>query len=197
MIWLKFTAVAVACALLAACASEETRDGPYFDAASWAAHDLTEADWDMRGRLAVSQGSEAGNASIRWSQRGQDFDIQLSAPITHQNWRLVSQGGHARLEGLEGGTRESDDAEALLLEATGWRLPVKGMSLWVRGSRGTVQEPENEEWDSHGRLAKMRREGWTIEYRDWFGGDVPLPRKVFARKDDASVRLVVESWEEK
>jgi outer membrane lipoprotein LolB len=187
----------LACMLLAACAPVATRPGPQFDQADWAAREAgLSTDWDLRGRVALSQGDAAGNAGIRWQQRGADFDIQLSAPITHQNWRLYSRGGIARLEGLEGGVREGSDAEALLLEATGWRLPVAAMSDWVRGNRGVgAAASDTVTWDSQGRLATLQRDGLTIEFREWFDGPDPLPRKVYARRDGASVRLVIEAWE--
>jgi len=183
--------------LLAACTPVPTRPVLQFDEAAWAAHEAgLSGDWDLRGRLAVSQGEQAGNAGIRWRQRGEDFDIVLSAPITGQNWRLYSKDGVARLEGLEGGPREGSDAEALLLEATGWRLPIGAMRDWVRGSRGiAAQSLEQLQWDQHGRPALLGRGGWTVEYREWFEGPVPLPRRVYARNAEASVRLVVDAWE--
>ena len=61
--------------------------------------------------------------------------MALSAPVTRQSWRLVDDGhqGEARLEGLPGGPRGGADAEALLTEATGWRVPVNFLPDWVLG----------------------------------------------------------------
>jgi outer membrane lipoprotein LolB len=97
------------------------------------------------------------------------------------------------LEGLEGGTRDGSDADALLLEATGWRIPVTAMWAWARGARapgaavlGSVAQA---------RPATLLQQGWAIEYRGLFPGEPPLPQKVFARQGTASVRLVVEAWD--
>lgn len=180
--------------LVSGCASTPSRPEPDFDPASWAAREASLAtDWEMRGRVAVVQGDDSGNASLVWRQRGSDFEIELSAPITRQSWRLHSKGGRVRVEGLDGGVREGSDAEALLLEVTGWRIPLAAMGEWMRGSRG-AGGGAGIAWDAQGRLARQEREGWTIEYREWFPGSAPLPRKVFARKGEASVRLVVEAW---
>jgi len=150
-------------------------------------------DWGFRGRVALSQGENGGNAGIRWRQRGPDFDIELSAPVTRQSWRLRSQGGRILLEGLEGGTREGSDAESLLLEATGWRIPVTAMSAWARGARASGAAELGS--GAQARPASLLQQGWTIEYRGWFPGEPPLPQKVFARQGEASVRLVVEAWD--
>ena len=182
--------------LLAGCAPVAPRPPAVADEAAQAAREAALAqlpDWGFRGRVALSQGSNGGNAGIRWRQRGADFDIELSAPITRQSWRLRSQGAQVVIQGLEGGPRTGDDAEALLLAATGWRIPVAAMSAWARGAR--APGPAEFGSDAQARPATLRQQGWLIEYREWFPGEPALPRKVFARQDDASVRLVVEAWD--
>jgi outer membrane lipoprotein LolB len=149
--------------------------------------------WAFTGRLAVSQGSNGGNARVQWRQDGPDFDIQLSAPITRQSWRLKQVGGKVSLEGLEGGPREGSDAEAMLREATGWRIPLTEMAAWVRGVR--APGPSELGYDPHGLPATLSQDGWTVEYRAWSAGTPPLPEKVFARQGEASVRLLIESWD--
>ena len=150
-------------------------------------------DWGFRGRVALSRGNQGGNAGIRWLQRGAEYDIELTAPITGQRWRLHSGGGRVVLEGLEGGRREGLDAEALLLEATGWRIPVQAMSSWARGAR--APGASELQVDAAALPATLAQDGWVIEYRAWIPGEPALPQKVFARREDASVRLVVEAWD--
>ncbi len=41
----------------------------------------------------------------------------------------------------------------------------------------------------------IEQSGWKVEYRDWFGDHTPaLPRKVFASRGNARVRVVLSSW---
>lgn len=150
------------------------------------------AAWSFDGRLAISQAGQGGNARVQWRQQGQDFDIRLSAPITGQSWRLRRQDGHATLEGMEGGVRQGEDAERLLLEATGWQIPVGAMSAWVRGTR--AEGPSDLSFDPAGLPATLVQDGWAVEFHGWTADAMPLPQKIFARKAQASVRLVVERW---
>lgn len=150
------------------------------------------SNWSFTGRLAVSQGNNGGNARIEWRQNGPDFDIQLSAPITRQSWRLRQAAGKVSLEGLDGGLREGVDAEAMLQEATGWRIPLAAMAAWIRGVRAPGSSDLS--FDQHGLPATIRQDGWAVEYRGWFAATPALPEKVFARQGEASVRVVVESW---
>ena len=182
---------------LAACAPVAPRVPAVADEAAQQAREAVLArqpDWAFHGRVAISQGEQGGNAGIRWRQRGADFDIELSAPITRQSWRLASRGGQVSLAGLEGGERRGTDAEALLLEATGWRIPVAAMAAWARGARGQGSSAEFST-DPQGRPATLLQDGWSIEYRGWFPGEPPLPQKVFARQGESGVRLVVEAWD--
>jgi outer membrane lipoprotein LolB len=151
------------------------------------------ADWSFIGRIAVSQGSNGGSGRIEWRQHGDDFDIRLSAPITRQTWRLSKSGGQVLLEGLPGGTRSGSDAEALLAEATGWRIPVAVMAAWVRGARAAGAA--DLDFAPNGLPAMLRQSEWVVTYRDWNQGDPALPTKVFAQAGNARVRLAVEQWQ--
>ena len=148
--------------------------------------------WSFTGRVAVANGGEGGSGRIEWRQDGEDYDIRLSAPVTRQGWRLVRAQGVVRLEGIEGGPREGNDAEALLREATGWRLPVSAMAAWVRGLRGPGDATV--EGDASGLPATLLQDGWRVDYQDWSAGNPPLPRKLHASQGQASVRLAIEQW---
>ncbi len=183
-------------ALLAACAPMSPRPAIVGLSLSQDAREAALARqlvWAFSGRLAISQGSDGGNARIEWRQNGQDFDIRLSAPITRQGWRLRSQAGVVTLEGLEGGARRGTDPEAMLLEATGWRIPVSAMAAWVRGARAAG--PSDMSFDARGLPEILQQAGWTVEYRGWIEQAPALPAKVFVRQGEASVRLLVEVWE--
>lgn len=180
---------------LAGCAQAPPRPAAAADEQAQAAREQALSavpDWSFRGRIAVSHGGDGGSARIEWTQRGADYDIRLSAPVTRQSWRLRSAAGTARLEGLPDGPREGADAEALLREATGWRLPVEALAAWARGLRAPGEA--RLESDPGGRPAVLQQRDWTVEYRGWTADAPALPTRVFARTGDASVRLVVEDW---
>ena len=188
--------------LLAACASHRPLvpvAGVWPDPVLWATQAAREAelaaqpDWRLRGRAAFADGREAATVQIDWWQRGEAFEIHLLAPVTGRSLRLAGRPGWARLDGLEGGPREAADAERLLHEATGWALPVAQFPAWVRGMRGTGPVAALA-FDAEGRPLGWQQAGWRLQYRDWWPGSPPLPRRLFAERDALSVRIVVTAW---
>ena len=156
------------------------------------------SDWSLEGRIAVSNDGKGGSGRIDWTQRGQAYAVSLSAPVTRQSWRLSAGPDGARLEGVEGGPRSGPDAQQLLLEATGWAIPVGALSDWVRGLRAEAAGPARMEFEATGRLARLHQGGWVIDYvwpdaSDASAGPV-LPRRLDARQGEARVRLLVDTW---
>ncbi|AXK72564.1 outer membrane lipoprotein LolB [Lysobacter sp. TY2-98] len=186
--------------LLAGCAT--TRVTPVTPAAAGVAEaalaqreqDLAaQTRWGLDGRIAISNARDAGSGRIEWRQDGSRFDIELTAPITHQGWRLHGEPGRAVLDGLAGGPREGADAEGLLREATGWSIPVASLPAWVRGVRADPRAA-TVQFGADGRLARLAESGWTIDYT-WPADAAALrPSRIEARRDDARVRLVVDRW---
>ncbi len=150
-------------------------------------------DWQLRGRLALARGGDGGTLNVEWSQSGEAYIIRLSAPVTRRQWVLSGSAESVLLSGVEGGPIQGTDAEMLLLEATGWRLPIRQLPFWVRGRLGPGPVSELA-IDAEGRPLGFRQGAWSLAYRDWWPGDPVLPRRVFASTDDASVRLIVTDW---
>jgi outer membrane lipoprotein LolB len=169
-------------AMLAACSSAPTR----------VARDASPESWSMSGKIAVSDGKDGGSGRIDWQQDGERFRIEIRAPVSRRTWRLSGGPDGATLEGLDGGPRSGPDAEALLREAVGWTVPVADLVAWARGTGG--QGGADIEYDAAGQPQRLVQRGWTVEYRAWFDGEPPLPRKIFAARGERRVRLVVERW---
>ena len=192
----------VAAFALSACVSQPARTPAPVDPEQVRLADLQRAslaDWSLSGRVAISGGRQGGSGRIDWTQRGERYDITLAAPVTRQGWRLSGDAGSARLEGVEGGPRESADVEDLLYAATGWSVPVRAMVDWVRAVAApeAVYGPARTSHGEGGLPARIEQGGWDIRYRDWYEagpGQPALPRRIEATRDDARVRLLVDDW---
>ncbi|WP_269790239.1 lipoprotein insertase outer membrane protein LolB [Stenotrophomonas sp. Iso1] len=156
-------------------------------------------EWSFQGRVAISKGRNGGNGRIDWQQQNERYRVSLSAPVTRQSWQLTGGAGEqARLEGLEGGPRGGDDASQVLLQATGWEIPVEQLPDWVRGLPAQMAgAPDHQGFDADGRPRVLRQQGWQVDYLDWYpaeAGRPSLPRRIEAVNGDAKVRLIVDEW---
>jgi outer membrane lipoprotein LolB len=162
----------------------------------WSQYDV----WSFSGRAAVSKGDKGGSGRIEWDQLDRRrYSIALSAPVTRQSWRLIgdlhSEAG--RIEGLDGGPREGEFAEDLLLESTGWDVPLQQLGSWVRGGPSADYPVESVEYDAQGRVSGLRQSGWSVRYTAWRPGPAgapDLPARIEAESGDARVRLAIEDW---
>ncbi|AER57229.1 outer membrane lipoprotein LolB [Pseudoxanthomonas spadix BD-a59] len=154
-------------------------------------------DWSLQGRVAIRRADKGGSGRLDWTQRGDCFEVSLSAPVTRQSWRLTGDAAEVVLEGLDGGPRRGADAGQLLLEATGWEIPVQALAFWVRGQAAPGLPQAIIEYGADGYLSALRQGGWRITYTDWrpAAGEVPaMPARVEAERGDSRVRLIIDGW---
>lgn len=156
-------------------------------------------DWSMTGRVAIRRADKGGSGRIDWTQRGDAFDVALAAPVTRQTWRLVGSPGQVRLEGVDGGPRQGADAGQLLLETTGWEIPVQALAYWIRGQAAPTLAPARLAYGADGQLSQLQQGGWTIDFTAWqppaADGTPALPARIEAQRGDARVRLIVDTWQ--
>jgi outer membrane lipoprotein LolB len=142
----------------------------------------------------VSGGGDGGSGQLLWNQAGDATVFEMRAPVSRQTWRLTASPGLVRLDGLDGGPRHGDDAEAMLRSELGWTLPLASLASWVRGMRG--EGTAQVRFDAEGLPAIIEQQGWRIEYRAWDRSTHPaLPSRVFASRGDHRVRLAVSRWD--
>jgi outer membrane lipoprotein LolB len=190
------SAALLVCLLAAACAPVRVRETP----AAAAAQSAREADlaprtqWTLTARIAVSNGADGGSGELVWQQKGERYTFTVQAPVTGRTWKLSGDAQRAVLEGVDPQPDVGADAERLLHERLGWDVPLADLDAWVRGLRAASARA-NVQYDERNLPAVIEQSGWKVEYRDWFTDRTPpLPRKVFASRGTARVRMAIESW---
>ncbi|HVI58156.1 MAG TPA: lipoprotein insertase outer membrane protein LolB [Luteimonas sp.] len=155
------------------------------------------------GRVALSNGRNGGSGRIEWRQRGDAYDVTLSAPVSRQSWRLEGDAASARIEGVEGGPRSDTDVVRLLREATGLEIPVGALAAWASGARADAAAfgPARLGFAADGRLARIEQGGWTVDYLAWRDADIgdgrsslAVPARIDAHRGQAKVRLAIDAW---
>lgn len=158
-----------------------------------------DAGFALEGRISVVYGSENLSGKIGWIHAPGSDQINLASPLGTQVARLQRDAGGVTLTDSERNVHRAADAETLTAQRLGWRLPLAGLTDWVR-ARPSSAAPQQVRRDASGRLDYLDESDWRIEYAYDDSGAAParLPRRLFMRYVKAAepleIRLVIDQW---
>lgn len=151
-------------------------------------------EWKVQGKIGVRTADEAGSAYIDWNQAQDSFYITLSGPLGQGTTFVTGNPTGARLENSDGNwIAESPDQ--LVLEHTGWQIPISNLLYWVKG----MPAPGNKPTLTHnemGTLATLQQDGWNLTF-DQYSPQLGtlLPCRIRAQKDQLKVTLIIKRWQ--
>ena len=180
---------------LAGCAiSPPTPSG---DQTAWMARqkELARLDhWQAVGRIGVVNGQDGWHANFQWNQQEPDYRIDLIGPLGQGRVLIQGNGRQVSLQTQDGRNQTAPDPDTLLEQSLGVRLPVDGLRYWIRGLPGPGPVTALHV-DGSGRLTRLEQQGWTIDYPAYAPAPSrELPARITARRQDVSVKLVIEQW---
>lgn len=171
------------CLLLAGCAAVEQQPlpvGPIGDA------------FYLSGRVSVKYGAEAASGKISWQHGPASDDLLISTPLGQGVAHIERRDALFSLTTSDQKLYQAGDVETLTQQALGWRLPLAGLSDWVRG-RAAAGAPAQARLDDSRRLAELRQSGWLVEYLAYNSGN-GLPARLRLSRDEVDIRLVIDQW---
>jgi outer membrane lipoprotein LolB len=185
--------------LLQACAGGPPRRPASAVAAPLSAHEaraIQIGDFELEGRVALSDGRDGGSGRLRWQQGGALLQVGFNSGLAGRHFELRSGPEGAELSDNRGLRRQDQDVDRLLREAWGIEVPVHALSYWMRGAR----QPDHDgliKLDDGGLPIQLQQHGWQVDYLRWQEPTerLPaLPTKLYARRGNQSVRLLVQRW---
>ncbi len=206
----RYWVVTLLALLTAACATPHVlppQDNPQLAWRDRQAQLLPLTTWKFAGRVAIRSAQEGGQVSMRWERNSQGENIDLSGPLGRGLIRLQQDENGARLQDSNQRVHTAPNAEALLFNTTGWRIPLEGLHYWIRGLPAPGA-PARQELDDQGRLAILWQSGWEIRFLAYtrFGlYDLPsrltliLPQEAVSAAPGSAnspveARLIIERW---
>ncbi len=189
------TAILLLAISLSACvqAPVENRVTPSWDARMDELKGLE--TWNLKGRIAVRTPDESGSGSLHWAQRRDEYDLRVIAPFSGGVYELSGTAGTVSLRSPDNSLLQAGDAESLLYEAAGWRLPVSEMVFWIRGIPAPSLQVDRLLLDGENRVSELSQGGWSIRYKRYTGvGGVSMPARLDLENGEVRVRLSVREW---
>jgi outer membrane lipoprotein LolB len=159
-------------------------------------------DWSLRGRIALQTEHKGWQVNLSWQKSEREQHIQLTGPFGGGVVSLKQNQNGAVLKDSRGNEYMDSDTEGLLLQVTGWQLPVNGLQYWVRG-QAIPDKTADLELDGLGRLKRLKQNDWDIRYLAYTRyGELQLPRRIFMSRVVADgsgqkleIRLALNNWQ--
>lgn len=180
------------------------------DAAAFPRHNEAQqwsAQWQLDAKVGISIKQESEQANLIWEFHDQSHQVRLFGPLGSGTVKLEFDEFGAQLTDNKGriyigNAAEGRDAQQLLLEITGWPIPLNALAYWLFVLPDPAADFEYQVSDD-GRVSAIKQLGWSIafaDYRDFSG--VLMPRKITASKTFANprlgkvrVRFIAKEWQ--
>ncbi len=185
--------------LLAACTAHKTANQPttankVVSVEQRKAETKTISSWEIRGALAAKNKAKGWSASMNWIQNGpSSYQIRLMGPLG-AGTVLISKNGD--IISLQDGPKKitSSNADQLLLQQTGIKLPVTNLYYWVRGlpAPGKVS---GEQRDQYNHLVQLKQSGYAIDFAKYTrikGAD--LPGYLRLEGNGVMIKVIIKNW---
>ncbi|MBL8448643.1 MAG: outer membrane lipoprotein LolB [Dechloromonas sp.] len=154
-------------------------------------------DFALDARFALRSerpGEPPAHASGRlsWTHEAGRDSILLSSPFGQGLAEITVDADGARLRSGDGRLRQASDPATLVREATGYTLPLGELPAWLLGR---AHSPGALSRDAQGRPARLREDGWTVDYAydDPRPGALPAGLTI-TRESELELRLRIEDW---
>lgn len=152
--------------------------------------------WQFNGRVSLTRGEEGWHAGLHWQEQAGSFYLRVSGPLGQGGFQLNGDARGVVLVDADGQTFAAQDADTLLVQVTGWELPVSGLRHWIRGLPEPAAGEAQANRDEAGQLRRLEQSGWTINYERYQVVDgVSLPAKLRLVREDIAVRIVIDQWQ--
>ncbi|CAM2819795.1 molecular chaperone LolB [Legionella steigerwaltii] len=154
----------------------------------------TVSSWELRGAMAAKNKEKGWSAAMNWRQNGpSSYQIRLMGPLGSGTVLIDKKGDTVTYQ--DGPKKiSSHDADKLLVEQTGIRLPVNNLYYWVRGlpAPGPVQA---EHRDKYNHLEQLKQSGYTINFTKYTSvKGIDLPSMIRLEGNGVMVKVVIQNW---
>jgi outer membrane lipoprotein LolB len=153
------------------------------------------APFSVEGRLSARRGNEGIAGQFLWEHDGDDDRIELSTPLGQTLARLSGDATVVKIETSDGRVENARDWDTLTARVFGLRLPVGGLSAWLRGLPRDGS-PHTLTRDDQKRPVFLRQDGWDIAYvyPDTAAARASRLTLRYSAVEPIDVRIVVDRW---
>jgi outer membrane lipoprotein LolB len=154
--------------------------------------------FSLQASVGIKTPQDAISANLRWQQQdAAHYQARLSNFLGISLFEL-SQSEYGSEILLKGETYRAVDTSTLLLQLSGWSMPLQDMPLWLRGLPGS--KGRNIVRDAQGRVTGFSLTDstgivWQLQYQSFFADSLALPKRLLLQSNDSQIKIVIRSWQ--
>lgn len=152
------------------------------------------SSFELNGAMAAKNKSKGWSASMNWLQNGpSSYQLRLIGPLGGGSVLVKRSGSTITFQ--DGAQRAtSSNADELLKEKTGIRLPVNNLYYWVRGLPAPGDKA-SEARDQYNHLVQLKQAGYTINFTKYTSvKGIDLPSMIRLEGNGLMVKVIIKNW---
>lgn len=152
------------------------------------------AEWGLKGKISLDDGDQGGSGKLQWDVGPDESELGFHGAMGRGAWNLKMGPEGARLKLADGTEQTATDVNELIREHVGWPVPLGALQWWARGlaAPGMV---DDEQFGPKGLLLSLSQFGWNVDFNRYDSiGEVELPIRLNATRDNYRVKLAISSW---
>jgi len=147
--------------------------------------------WDISGKIGITTPNESVAGFIEWQQKGEDFDIYVSGPLSVGSTRI--QGNVASISLThDGKTVQGINPQKLIYQELGWFFPIENLAYWLKGKVAPYSQASTQLNDND-QLSVIKQDQWQIEYLR-YDDFYQLPQRIRISQGQWKFLIVIKHW---
>jgi outer membrane lipoprotein LolB len=155
--------------------------------------------WKVQGKIAFFKGKERDSATLTWqvNDNTKTQQLNLTSYLGISVLQLESNNNIHQVQ-VDGETYQGSDLEALIHSLTGFTLPAKALSFWLKGV--PYQDSDAIIYQEKTRLpmsltSYYNNQMWQVKYSSYQQIDnYSLATKFSIKKDDLLIKIAINEW---
>ena len=154
--------------------------------------------FSLQASVGIKTPQESLSGNLLWQQQnGATYNARLNNFLGISLFEL-SETAQGSAITIKGETYRAVDTSTLLLQLSGWSMPLHDMPLWLRGLPGS--KGRNIVRDEFGRVTAFNLTDstgivWQLQYQSFFPDSLALPKRLLLQSNDSQIKIVIRSWQ--
>ncbi len=155
--------------------------------------------WKVQGKIAFFEKGNRNSATLTWQMddKNKIQQLNLTSYLGINVLQLKSRDNSHEIQ-VDGNTYQGRDLEGLIHSLTGYTLPTKALSFWLKGI--PYQESDRIIYHEETQLplsltSHYNNQLWQVNYGKYRQiDDYSLATSFSIKKDDLSIKIAINEW---